>query len=126
MVVTFVPSLDAMPHLGSIVRSKREAFQATMSSNGPSLYEVLKGEAIEGPLRTTRTLGSLVYIFSPWIGPVRIITGGMGVLVIVSGLEPLEALSLGVVDILGKGNERGRRSRSIGSRHFDVEDRLMV
>ena len=40
-----------------------------------------------------------------------------GVLPVVDGLVSLEALHLGVVDILGEGNKsRGRRS--IGSKHF--------
>ena len=52
--------------------------------------------------------------------------GDMGVLAIVRGFEPFEALHLGVVDFLGEGDKSRRRRRSVGSRHFDVEDRLMV
>ena len=39
--------------------------------------------------------------------------------------EPLEALRPSIVDILGIGDEL-RRRRSVGSRHFDVEDGFMV
>ena len=98
--------------------------EMTVSSNSPHLNKVLKGQTIEGPLRTTRTLGSLVDIFGLWIGPSRIVMGSTSILVVVRGFEPLEALCLGVVDILAEGDES--RRRSIGSRHFDVEDGLMV
>ena len=40
------------------------------------------------------------------------------VLDVVAALEPLEALSVSVVDILGVGDEL-RRRRSVGSRHFE-------
>ena len=43
--------------------------------------------------------------------------GGPGILTVVGGFEPLEALCLGVVDVLGEGDESGRRG-SVGSRHF--------
>ena len=55
----------------------------------------------------------------------RIVAGGPGVLDIVMGFETLEALCPGVINILGIGDELGRR-RSVGSRHFDVEDGLTV
>ena len=38
---------------------------------------------------------------------------------IVAALEPLEALRPSIVDILGIGDELRRRSRSVGSRHFE-------
>ena len=44
---------------------------------------------------------------------------GPHVLDIVLRLELLEALSAGVIDILGVGDELGRRGRSVGGRHFD-------
>ena len=50
----------------------------------------------------------------------------MSILDIVGGFEPLEALCPGVVDILGKGDESRRRRGSVGNRHFNVEDGLMV
>ena len=52
--------------------------------------------------------------------------GSTSVLPIVRGLKPLEALCPCIVDILGERDESGRRRGSIGSRHFDVEDGLMV
>ena len=97
-----------------------------MSGDSPHLNKVLKGKAVEGPLRTTRTLRNLVNILGMRTRPTRIITSGVGVLVVVGGLEMLEALCPGIVDILGEGDERGKRSRSVGDRHFNVEDRLMV
>ena len=48
------------------------------------------------------------------------------VLDIVPRLELLEALGTSIVDVLGIGNELRRRSRSVGSRYFDVEDGWMV
>ena len=48
-----------------------------------------------------------------------------GILNVVDGLKVFEALHLGIVNILGIGDELGRR-RNVGGRHFDVEDRLMV
>ena len=55
----------------------------------------------------------------------RIVASNPRVLDVVGGFEPLEALCPGVVDVLGEGDESGRR-RSVGGRHFDVEDGLMV
>ena len=97
----------------------------TMSSNRPRGDEVDKGKTVKSPKSTPQTLHSLVDSFSRQIGPPWIITGGTGILDIVAGFEPLEALCLGVVNILGVGDEL-RRRRSVGSRHFNVEDGLMV
>ena len=69
-------------------------------------------------MRTPRTFGSLVDILGARIRPTRIVTGGTGILPVVGGLKPLEALHPGVVDILGKADKSRRRRRSIGSRHF--------
>ena len=55
-----------------------------------------------------------------------IITGGPSVLDVVVTLESLKALHLSIVDVLGVGDKLRRRRRSIGSRHFNVEDGLMV
>ena len=52
--------------------------------------------------------------------------GNTGVLDIVMAFEPLEALCLSIVNILGIGDELRRGRRSVGSRHFNVEDRLVV
>ena len=54
----------------------------------------------------------------------RIIPGALGILLVVDGLELFEALYPGIIDILGIGDEL--RRRSVGGRHFDVEDGLMV
>ena len=94
-------------------------FESTTSDHGTSINKVLKGETIKGPHQATRTLGSLINIFGPWIRPMRIVMGDTSVLAVVRGFEPLEALHLGIVDILGKRDERIGRSRSIGSRHFN-------
>ena len=51
--------------------------------------------------------------------------GSPGVLDIEPCLELLETLGMGIVDILGIGDKLGRR-RSIGGRHFNVEDWLIV
>ena len=53
-----------------------------------------------------------------------IITGGPSVLDVVVTLESLKALHLSIVDVLGVGDKL--RRRSVGGRHFDVEDGLMV
>ena len=49
----------------------------------------------------------------------------LSVLDIEPHLELLESLHMSVVEVLGIKNELGRR-RSVGGRHFNVEDRLMV
>ena len=53
------------------------------------------------------------------IRPIRIVMGSTGILDIVMSLETLEALHLGVIDILGIGDKLRRRRRSVGSRHFE-------
>ena len=45
--------------------------------------------------------------------------GSTSVLDIVVALEPLKALSVSIVDVLGIGDELRRRRRSIGGRHFE-------
>ena len=52
--------------------------------------------------------------------------GGASILNIALRLELLEALCASVVDILGVRDKLGRRGRSIGGRHFNVEDGLIV
>ena len=96
----------------------------TTSSHRTRGNEVVKRETIKGPESASRTLYSLMDRLSRWISPVRIIVGGPGVLDIVLGLELFEALHPGIIDILGIGDEL--RRRSVGGRHFDVEDGLMV
>ena len=81
---------------------------------------------VEGTECTPRTLDSLIDRLGQQIGPVWIVTGGPSVLDVVATLESLEALHPSIVNILGIGDELRRRRRSVGSRHFDVEDGLMV
>ena len=88
----------------------------TTSSDESQSDEVLEQESIKGPLQATTTLDSVVDIFGCQVGPPRIVAGGTGVLLVEDGLVLLKALHLGVVNILGKGNES--RRRSIGGRHF--------
>ena len=105
LVIMFIPFLGAMSHLGSIIQSKREVLETTMSGDSPHLNKVLEGQSIKGPLRTPQTLRSLVYVFGLRIRPMRIIAGSTGILVVVGSLELLEALYPGVIDILGEGDE---------------------
>ena len=97
-----------------------------MSGHGPRGNEVIKGKTIKVPKHTPQTFNGLIHGLGSWIGPMRIIVGSPCVLDVVVGFEPLEALCPGVVDILGIADELRRRRRSVGSRHFNVEDRLMV
>ena len=99
--------------------------EVTASCYGPTGDEVVQRQTVEGPLRTPQTLRSLEDMFGCWIGPMRIIASNPRVLDIVRGFEPLEALHPGVVNILGEG-DKSRRRRNIGSRNFDVEDKLTV
>ena len=90
-----------------------------MSGHQPRRDKVVQRQAIEGTESTPRTLDSLVNHLGRWIGPPRIVAGTTSVLDIVAALEPLEALSTGIVDILGIGDELRRRRRSVGGRHFE-------
>ena len=95
------------------------------SGHGTRGDKIIEGKTVEGLKCTPQTLHGLIDCLSLWVGPVQIITGSLGILDVVTCLEMLEALHLGVVNILGVGNKL-RRRRSIGSRYFDVEDGLMV
>ena len=97
-----------------------------MSGHRTRRDEVIQGETIEGLESAPQTLNGLIDHLGQQIGPVWIITSGSSVLDIVLCLELLEAFHPSIVNILGVGNELRRRRRSVGSRHFDVEDRLMV
>ena len=90
-----------------------------MSCYGTRGDEVVQGERIEGSKGTSWTLDGLINYFGRWVGPIWIITGGPGILDVVPCLELLEALCMGIVDVLGVGNELRRRNRSVGSRHFE-------
>ena len=87
------------------------------NSNGSRGDEILKGECVKSPLRTPGTLDGIVDVFHHQVSPLQIVASSLGVLLVEDGLVLFEPLCLGVVDILGKGNE-SRRRRSIGSRHF--------
>ena len=117
LVVALVPLLSASFHLSCIVGSQGQVLQTTMSGHQSGGDEVVKGQTVKGSESTPQTLHSLVNSFSQWVDPLRIVMSGLSILDIVSCLESLEALCVGVVDILGKGNKL-RRRRSVGSRHF--------
>ena len=116
LVVMPVPLLHAAFHLRHIVRHQGQMLETMTSSDQSQSDEILERECVEGPLQTTRTLDSVVYIFCHWVGPPWIIMGSPGILLVENGLVPFEAFHLGVIDILSEGNKSGRRS--IGSRHF--------
>ena len=115
----FVPLLCAVFHLCHIVGCQGQALEAMTSSDGPRGDETLKRESIESLLRTSGTLDGIIDVFSCWVGPPRVVIGGTGVLLVEDGFVLFKALHLGVVDVLGKGDESRRRGRrSVGSRHF--------
>ena len=93
--------------------------KTTTSGHRPRGNEVIQRQAIEGTERTPRTLDSLIDCLGRRISPPRIVAGNSSVLDVEAPLESLEALSASIVDILGIGNELGRRRRSVGSRHFE-------
>ena len=77
----------------------------------------MERERIEGPLGTPAQLDGIVDIFHHQVGTTRIIPGATGIVLIEDGPVLFETLHLGIIDILGEGDEsRGRRS--VGSRHF--------
>ena len=119
LVVMPVPLLRASFHLSRVVGSQGQMLETTTSSHRPRRDEVVQGQPVEGTERTPRTLDSLVYCLSRWIGPPRIIAGTSSVLDVVAALEPLEALSASIVDVLGIGDKLRRRRRSVGCRHFE-------
>ena len=119
LIVALVPLLHAAFHLHRIVGCQRQKLGAMMSSHSPSRNKVVQWKRVEGPESTPQTLHGLIDRLSQRIYAVRIVVSGPGVLDVVSPLELLEALCTSVVDVLGVGDELGRRSRSIGSRHFE-------
>ena len=60
-----------------------------MSGNRPRSDKVLKGECVKGPLRTAGGLDSIVDISGHWIGPMRIVMSGVGILHRVQRFFPL-------------------------------------
>ena len=93
--------------------------QMTTGCHGASRDEVIQQQRVKGTESTTRTLCSLVDCFGGRVDAIGIVASGPHVLDVVLHLELLEALSAGVIDILGVGDELGRRGRSIGGRHFN-------
>ena len=120
-----VPLLRTTFHLCRIVGSQGQTLETTASSYGPAGDEVVQGQPVKGVLRAPWPLHSLEDIFGHWITSPWIVASTSHVLDIVGGFEPLEALHPGVVNILGEG-DKSRRRRNIGSRNFDVEDKLTV
>ena len=98
--------------------------QTTTSGHRTRGDKVVQRQGIERTECTPWTLHGLVDGFGGRINCVWVITSGPSILDVVLCLELLEALCVGIVDILGVGNKL--RRRSVGSRHFDVEDGLMV
>ena len=125
LIVTPVPLLRASLHLSRVVGSQGQTLKTMTCGHRPRGNEVVEGETVKGTECAPRTLHCLINCLSQRICPVGIVTGGLGVLNVVPHLEMLKALRLGIVDILGIGDKL-RRRRSVGSRHFDVEDGLMV
>ena len=95
-----------------------------MSGHGTRGNEVVQQQRIKRAEHTPQTFDSLIDCFSRRIGRVGIIASSPSILDIESHLELLETLGVSIVNVLDVGNELGRRS--VGSRHFDVEDGLMV
>ena len=125
LIIAPVPLLCALLHLSCVVGSQRQTLEMTTSGHGTRGNKVVQGETIERTKGTPRTLHSLIDCLGGWITPIGIVTGGPGILDVVPCLETLKALRPGIVDVLGVGDGL-RRRRSVGSRHFDMEDGLMV
>ena len=92
--------------------------EATTSGDGTRRDKVIQRQGVEGPESGARTLDGLVDNFGGRIGAVWIVASDPRILDVVLHLELLEALRAGIVDVLGIGDELGRR-RSVGSRHFE-------
>ena len=121
-----IPLLSAAFHLHLIVGRQGKSLEVMTSSYRPSRDEVVQRQRIKGSKSATRALYRLVGNLRRRINGVGIVASGPRVLDVVLRLELLEALGAGVVDVLSIGDELGRRRRSVGGRHFDVEDGWMV
>ena len=110
LVVVPVPLLRASLHLSHVVGSQGQTLKTTTSGHRPRGNEVVQGQTIEGTECTPQTLNSLVYRLSRRIGPAWIVAGTTSVLDVVVAPEPLKTLSTGIVDVLGVGDELGRRT----------------
>ena len=119
LVIAPVPLLRASLHLSHVIGCQGQMLETMTSGHGTGGNEVIQGESIKGTESAPWTLNSLVDRLSRRINHIWIVMSGSGVLDIVPPLELLEALSASVVDVLGVGDELGRRRRSVGSRHFE-------
>ena len=119
LIVPTIPLLRAVFHLHHVVGCQGQSLEATTSSYSPRGDEVVQRQRVEGPESTSRTLHSLIDRFGRRIDPVGIIMSGLSILDVVLRLELFETLRAGIVNILGVGNELGRRRRSVGSGHFE-------
>ena len=118
LVIAPVPFLRASFHLSHVVGRQGQMLETTTSGYRTSRNEVVQGESIKSMESTPQTLNSLIDCLSRRVNPVRIVSSGPSVLDVVLRLKVLEALHTGIVDILGVGDELGRR-RSVGGRHFE-------
>ena len=118
LIITSVPLLHAAFHLRHIVGRQGKTLETVTSSYGPRRNKVVKRKRVKGPESTPQTLYSLIDRFGHRIHAVGIVASSPRVLDIVPCLEMLEPLRMGIVDVLSIGDELGRRSRSVGSRHF--------
>ena len=119
LVVTTIPLLRTPLHLRNIVGRQGKMFETSTSSYSPGRNEVVQRQRVEGSESTSRTLHGLIDRFGRRIHTIRVISSGPRVLDVVPRLEMLEALCTSIVDVLGIGDELGRRRRSVGSRHFE-------
>ena len=126
LIVPTIPLLRAAFHLHCIVGRQGQPLEVAMSSYSPRRDEVVQQQCVKGPEGTTWTLDGLIDSFSRRVDAVWVVTSGVGVLDVILRLELLEALGASVVDVLSVGDELRRRRRSVGGRHFDVEDGWMV
>ena len=117
LVVVHVPLLCTVFHLCVVVGSQGQMLQMTTSHNWTQHQEVLEGQLFEGSFGASGILDLIVDSLWDQIGGVWIVMCGASILLVVQGLELLEALHLGVVGISSEG-DKSRGRRSVGSRHF--------
>ena len=111
---------------GPLAPSERQRLEMMTSSHRTRRNKVVQRERVKRTESAPQTFNSLVDRLGQRIGCIGIVMGSPSVLDIVSCLELLETLHTGIVNVLGIGNKLRRRGRSVGSRHFDVEDRSTV
>ena len=126
LIITAIPLLRAAFHLCCIVGHQGKTLEATTSSDRPRGDKVVEGKRVEGPESASQTLHGLIDGFGGGVNAVGIVASSSRILDVVLCLELLEALRASIVNVLSVGNELRRGRRSVGGRHFDVEDGLMV